>query len=1417
MSEEVIQRQLELEDLGLLGKSKHQRLPINFEYLLDLFMTFYQECKGSTVLQREKVIADFVNLANPIAKKISDLRLKPVDFSVVNVIGRGAFGEVSVVKLKGSERVFAMKKQSKWDILKRPEAARFREERDVLVHGNRQWITALYYSFEDENFIYYIMDYYNGGDLLTLLSKYEDHLPEEMTLFYVAEIVLALDSVHQLGYVYSAVAVGTPDYISPEVLKGSFAFPDYEDIDVSGIAKDLMNRFCQSSERRIGRGGLKEIMKHSFFKGLDWENIRNVQPPYIPEVTHPQDTSNFDVDQLAELEIPDKPRSHLQFTGLQLPFVGFSYSSDSQLPKRLGGPIGGNNRTSQERSNETKTLHDELDRYKKRLMRYEDEIKQLKLKKHDDNQLSTKLASLEEETELKIRKLEGTNRDLQHQIKQLNETISSSEATITVQEGELASVAISKSKLSEEINCLHEKLDNLELQESKHARKFREKQDEIETLKSKLDTTNRQYRSLERSKRDLQAQLDGVNISFEKEKKMRVKSDAEVKQLQVEVGKLKEQKVDTNEMSRGHLEEVQRLKVTLNREQSEHEEILRHEREKHTSAIRNLKINIEELNRKTTTQDKEIENLQQKVEKVRTESINDSREEFTRVEQKYKREIAMLNDKNKQLKNEILSLQREIDKSKRESVIVDKASGDGKRANENIESWEDQISEIITWVQGERDVRVNLQEMAKKLAVDVEELKSSSSYARNTETWQSRRMAKIDKQEHIQLQALLQEEKTSKQKLTDELNALKTSFAALEKKFFEKESQSLEMKEKIVLLTEEVERKSTKHEVPIPKIDNTEVEGKAYDGIIRVPKPGGVRKGWIKSRIVIKNFCLYLYDITTEAMTIALDLRDPGVAVTSVTSADVIHANKKDISSILNAVVTAEPPGISYQQLMLADSPSEKNEIIELINYILTNLREQDRQAQLPFQAVEVFDQSTVSSIKILSACICDTNRIFLGCEEGMYLFENSNGALSCLNDGVKKICQLQYVKEEKTIAMIAGKGKSVRLAKFAEVFDKKDTEFNKLPDTKGCSYFATGCLSDDRTQILCVALKRSILVYRIHGITFNKLKTFSLPSVCYRLSVFSNSHVCACYYAGFSLFDVEGRHSEQKLISSEDKSLSSILQTQMEAVTAIEVGDDEFLLCFSKKGVYVKSNGFRSRQADLVWLNPVHTISYCHPYIIAFSDICVTVYNVFSSERVQIISLKKLLPMNTNASLCSGVDSTGLIHFKNLYDSDAITLDLTLASARMRTRLATVGKKGKKGIVEPQRLSKSSISGPTNFTHVKHVGSDSSRINFSQVVYGDAAIALDAKSTSSNNDFGSLRSESSSRSGSGDGMSARGHPQSRTGSDMSLKQRRTSAPSTDSKPHDADSARQQGSPFGSGNADVKKAHSFSKKTSTNL
>ncbi|TRY64861.1 hypothetical protein DNTS_033454 [Danionella cerebrum] len=167
------------------------------------------------------------------------MRLHKEDFEILKVIGRGAFGErvsltchpvlpldpdksqagalcsslpihdylmiddlVAVVKVKRSDKVFAMKILNKWEMLKRAETACFREERDVLVNGDSQWITTLHYAFQDENFLYLVMDYYVGGDLLTLLSKFEDRLPEDMARFYLAEMVLAIDSVHQLHYVH---------------------------------------------------------------------------------------------------------------------------------------------------------------------------------------------------------------------------------------------------------------------------------------------------------------------------------------------------------------------------------------------------------------------------------------------------------------------------------------------------------------------------------------------------------------------------------------------------------------------------------------------------------------------------------------------------------------------------------------------------------------------------------------------------------------------------------------------------------------------------------------------------------------------------------------------------------------------------------------------------------------------------------------------------------------------------------------------------------------------------------------------------------------------------------------------------------------------------------------------------------------
>ncbi|GJQ08371.1 hypothetical protein GpartN1_g162.t1 [Galdieria partita] len=131
----------------------------------------------------------------------SHRRMTEDQFETVDVIGRGAFGEVRLVRKRDNKEYFAMKKLRKSEMLRKEQASHVKAERDILVEADHSFICKLYYSFQDEKYLYLVMEYLPGGDLMSLLMR-RDILTEEETRFYAAEMVVAIDSIHRLGYIH---------------------------------------------------------------------------------------------------------------------------------------------------------------------------------------------------------------------------------------------------------------------------------------------------------------------------------------------------------------------------------------------------------------------------------------------------------------------------------------------------------------------------------------------------------------------------------------------------------------------------------------------------------------------------------------------------------------------------------------------------------------------------------------------------------------------------------------------------------------------------------------------------------------------------------------------------------------------------------------------------------------------------------------------------------------------------------------------------------------------------------------------------------------------------------------------------------------------------------------------------------------
>ncbi|KAK8799617.1 hypothetical protein WA158_006165 [Blastocystis sp. Blastoise] len=274
-------------------------------------------------------------------EKIKTDKLSIDMFDLVKCIGHGAYGEVWLAQKKQNNVVFAIKVINKRNVIKSNTIKQILTEKEIMQTVKNPFIVRLRYAFQDKTHLYFVQDYYSGGDLFTLVEKQRYYrFSEDHAKFYISLLLLLFLKINILlcmdGHIIltdfgmskyilegeppSTSMVGTPEYMAPEILTHQghgkpvdwwafgillyqllvgvlpFDGETSEEIfakilhktvvfppSLSYEARDLLKRLLNKNPdlRLCSRDGAREIMNHSFFKGTNWLSIsrREISPP----------------------------------------------------------------------------------------------------------------------------------------------------------------------------------------------------------------------------------------------------------------------------------------------------------------------------------------------------------------------------------------------------------------------------------------------------------------------------------------------------------------------------------------------------------------------------------------------------------------------------------------------------------------------------------------------------------------------------------------------------------------------------------------------------------------------------------------------------------------------------------------------------------------------------------------------------------------------------------------------------------------------------------------------------------------------------------------------------------------------------------------------------------------------------------
>ena len=281
--------------------------------------------------------------------------VKNEDFKIIKIIGRGSYGKVCLVEYLPTHEIYAMKSLKKDLLIREEKIESTLLEKEILESINHPFILNLIFCFQTEERINFVMPFIPGGELFQHLKKVK-HFGELKAKFYSAQMALAIQHLHDNGYIYRDLK---PENVLIDE-KGYLRLTDF------GLAKKIKpgektNSFCGTPEYLA-----PEIINgNGYDKNVDWwsfgillyEMICGIPPFYLQDVNKMyfliknEKTIKFDkkflvskdakdvITKLLEKNVEDRLCSHFGIEELKKHPFFKSIDFDAILRKEIEAPF----------------------------------------------------------------------------------------------------------------------------------------------------------------------------------------------------------------------------------------------------------------------------------------------------------------------------------------------------------------------------------------------------------------------------------------------------------------------------------------------------------------------------------------------------------------------------------------------------------------------------------------------------------------------------------------------------------------------------------------------------------------------------------------------------------------------------------------------------------------------------------------------------------------------------------------------------------------------------------------------------------------------------------------------------------------------------------------------------------------------